>query len=73
MCNFFFFSKAYVCPAVRSSADYLLISVLMYPDKANATVNLKLDKMQEKEIKLLLLYVKYVKYKKRKSPGLFWK
>lgn len=37
----------------------------MYSDKANATVNLKLDKMQEKKIKLLLLYVKY-----KKSHGL---
>lgn len=33
----------------------------MYSDMANATVNLKLDKMQEKMIKLLLLYVKYKK------------
>lgn len=33
---------------MRSLADYLLISVLMSPDKADATVNLKLSKMQKR-------------------------
>lgn len=42
------FSKAYVCLAMRSLADYLLLSVVMSPDKADATVNHKLSKTQKK-------------------------